>query len=372
MATIELKNITHVYKSEVKGKKGTPETLAVENINIVWEDGTKNALLGPSGCGKSTILNIISGLLVPTEGQVLVNGKDVTRLPPKERKIGQVFQFPIVYESMNVFENLAFPLRNKKIAEQEIRNRVAKIAEVLELTNILNHRANVLSPDERHRVSLGRSHIRMDLQGILYDEPLTDVDPRQKWRLRRKIVEEQRLTKLTAVYVTHDQDEALTFAESTTILKDGKIVQTGTTEDLYQKPASPFVGFFIGSPGMNIIDGRLSEKGFDFGDIEYPLSSRMKKYLKTKGKSFQLGIRPEFIQINTSKKKDTVAFKITNLEDLGAYEIITLERGEIRLYSRLPEEEEIYEPVGSEVWVSFPEENMNIYKNEKRIDTSNI
>jgi glycerol transport system ATP-binding protein len=372
MATIELKNITHLYKSDVRRKKGTPETLAVENINITWEDGSKNALLGPSGCGKTTILNIISGLLTPTEGQVLIDGKDVTHLPPKERKIGQVFQFPIVYESMNVFENLAFPLRNKKIAESEIRSRVNKIAEVLELTSILELKTNALSPDERHRVSLGRSHIRMDLNGILYDEPLTDVDPRQKWRLRRKIVEEQRLTKLTAVYVTHDQDEALTFAESTTIIKDGKIVQTGTTEDLYYTPVSPFVGFFIGSPGMNVLECRLTDKGFDFGDFEYPISSRVKKYLNRNGKSFHLGIRPEFIKISAKKIPGAIAFKIINLEDLGAYEIITLEKGKTRLYSRLPEEEEIFKPIGSEVWVTFPEETMNIYKNEKRIDISNI
>jgi glycerol transport system ATP-binding protein len=371
MATIEMKNITHVYKCEDKGRKGTPETCAVENFNAVWENGSTNALLGPSGCGKTTILNIISGLLIPTEGKILLDGKDVTRLPPQERNIGQVFQFPIVYDTMNVFDNLAFPLRNKKVPKAEIERRVKKIAEVLDLVYLLDSKASELKADEKHRVSLGRSQARMDLNAILFDEPLTDVDPRQKWQLRRKICEEQRLTKLTAVYVTHDQDEALTFAEFVIIMKDGKLVQVGTADDLYYRPTTPFVGFFIGSPGMNVLKCTLSEQGLDFGDFIYPLSAKLSNYLNRQGKLFQFGIRPEFIEISITKNRDTVPFKISFFENLGTYEIVTLTNKNTTLKSRLPEVN-VLPPIGTDVWVSFPEDRMNIYKDDKRIEINNI
>ena len=185
MALIEFKNVAHSYLPPPTRM----EDYALRPINLVWQHGGAYALLGPSGSGKTTLLNIISGLLRPSTGRVLFDGRDVTNSSTAQRNIAQVFQFPVIYDTMTVFDNLAFPLRNRGIAAVEVRSRVSEVAEMLELTDDLRRRASGLAADEKQKVSLGRGLVRADVSAILFDEPLTVVDPDLKWRLRRKLKE---------------------------------------------------------------------------------------------------------------------------------------------------------------------------------------
>jgi len=339
MAKIELEDIWHTYKS-IK-KKEIKETVAIRGISLCWEDGSANALLGPSGCGKTTLLNIISGLLKPTRGRVLFNGKDVTDLTPQERNVALVFQFPVNYDSMNIFDNLAFPLRNEKLPEKEVERRVKEVAKMLDLSD------------------------RLYVPALLLDEPLTDVDPQLKWSLRRKIKEVQMETKITTIYVTHDQHEALTFADKIAVMKEGQVVQVGTPEELYLEPKTPFVGFFIGSPGMNFLECSLNNRQLKCGKFSIQISPKMESKLVTYGSKFLIGIRPEFVQISKDRQKNWFPFDIEVIEDTGRYKILTLVSNDLRIKSRAPEEMRISE--GEKVWVNFPEEKIKIYKDDTLI-----
>ena len=249
MARIELNEIAHSYLRNPQGEAD----YALKRIHNVWDNGGAYALLGPSGCGKTTLLNIISGLVTPSQGKVLYDGKEVTHLPPEKRNIAQVFQFPVLYDTMTVFDNLAFPLRNRGFEEMEVIRRVHEVAEILDLTPFLKKKAAGLAADAKQKISLGRGLVRSDVAAILFDEPLTVIDPHLKWHLRRKLKEIHEQLKLTLIYVTHDQVEALTFAEQVMVMFEGEIVQIGTPQDLFENPEHTFVGYFIGSPGMNFL-----------------------------------------------------------------------------------------------------------------------
>ncbi|MEO0995492.1 MAG: ABC transporter ATP-binding protein, partial [Pseudomonadota bacterium] len=185
MARITLDKLRHAY-----GKRPSkPEDYALQSVDIEWRDGGAYALLGPSGCGKTTLLNIISGLIRPSEGRVLFDDRDVTRLPPDRRNIAQVFQFPVIYDTMTVRENLEFPLRNRGVSEDQITARVAEIAAMLELEEMADQRAAGLTADQKQKISLGRGLVRSDVAAILFDEPLTVIDPHLNWKLRSKLKE---------------------------------------------------------------------------------------------------------------------------------------------------------------------------------------
>ncbi len=363
MARIELEGISHCYDPH-----SAPEDqreYAVSGLNISWPDGSANALLGPSGCGKTTILNIISGLLLPTAGRVLVNGGDVTGLAPRERKIAQVFQFPVVYDSMNVFDNLAFPLRNQKIPEKTVKTKVLETAEILGLADRLKSRTTGLNAADKQKISLGRSIVREDTAAVLLDEPLTVIDPKFKGELRRKLREVQNRLKKTMIYVTHDQHEALTFADNVTIVKDGRLVQQGTPEQLHAQPETPFIGYFIGSPGMNLLDCSLDNGKLRFADFDLPVGEVMKANAASYGKDFKFGIRPEFLEVSAEEKNGTVAFTVSVIEDTGAYKVLTCDRETSRVKARVSESMSLKE--GDRVWVNFPKDRINLFYNEQRV-----
>lgn len=207
MARITIDNLRHAYISYPTRE----EHYALKRVDLAWADGGAYALLGPSGCGKTTLLNLISGLLHPSEGKILFDGADVTSFSPEKRNIAQVFQFPVIYDTMTVRDNLAFPLRNRNVPEAEIAKRVADIADMLELTAMLDKRASGLTADGKQKISLGRGLVRSDVNVIMFDEPLTVIDPHLKWQLRSKLKELQQKIRRTMIYVTHDQTEALTF-----------------------------------------------------------------------------------------------------------------------------------------------------------------
>lgn len=320
MASVSLVDVCHSYGS---GQGATEPAYALQDINLGWEDGGAFALLGPSGCGKTTLLNIVSGLTRPTKGQVFFDGRDVTGLTPEQRNIAQVFQFPVVYDTMTVQENLAFPLKNRGMDAAVIRGRVREIAEILDLGGMLDHRASGLDSDARQKISLGRGLVRDDVNVIMFDEPLTVIDPHLKWRLRSKLKELHARVKATMVYVTHDQTEALTFADRVVVMKDGEIVQTGAPVDLFERPEHVFVGHFIGSPGMNVLpctvrDGMAQALGTTIR-LDGPI-------VKDARGPFEIGIRPEHVSLvpasGQQEPQHALAGRVRKVVNLGRHAVV--------------------------------------------------
>ncbi|MCF6188170.1 MAG: ABC transporter ATP-binding protein [Desulfobulbaceae bacterium] len=310
MARIRLQNIAHSYV----GDTGNLDDFALKKLDLTWDDGGAYALLGPSGCGKSTLLNIISGLLYPTRGKVYFDDREVTTLPTEERNTAQVFQFPVVYDTMTVFDNLAFPLKNRGVDGKEIRRRVTELAEMLDLQNDLKRKAQGLTADVKQKISLGRGLIRKDVNVILFDEPLTVIDPQLKWELRSQLKKLHKQFDFTMIYVTHDQTEALTFADEVVVMYEGEVVQVGTPEELFNRPNHTFVGYFIGSPGMNILPCTVRGDRAVVGKHEIPLGRIYKE--STGETKLELGVRPEFLTLSTSSDQG-LPVSIGRIDDIG-------------------------------------------------------
>lgn len=328
MAEITISDLRHAYDGDLSD----PSRLALKGINHIWRDGGAYALLGPSGCGKSSMLNMISGLVRPTAGRILFDGRDVTDLRPEERNIAQVFQFPVLYDTMTVAENLAFPLKNRRIAPAQITRRVNEVAEMLDLGPLLKRRAAGLGAADKQKISLGRGLVREDVAAILFDEPLTVIDPQVKFDLRRKLKLVHETLKLTLVYVTHDQSEALTFADQVVVMSDGEVMQAGTPEELYERPEHSFVGRFIGSPGMNFLPCSL-EGGqicFDGGRLAAPHAA------PKPGSRLTLGLRPQAIQ--PADAPTGITADLIEVEDRGPFRIADIAIGANRLKMRLAED----------------------------------
>jgi glycerol transport system ATP-binding protein len=361
MAQIELNEIAHSYISNPKDESD----YALKRIHNVWNDGGAYALLGPSGCGKTTLLNVISGLLTPSQGRVLYDGNDVTDLPPEKRNIAQVFQFPVLYDTMSVYNNLAFPLRNRGVSEDNVKKRVLEVAEILDLTPFLKKRAAGLAADAKQKISLGRGLVRSDVAAILFDEPLTVIDPHLKWHLRRKLKEVHEKLKLTLVYVTHDQVEALTFADQVMVMYEGELVQIGTPQELVENPKHKFVGYFIGSPGMNFLtctlDGNTAQ--VDGAAIELDDQTAALGH-KAQGK-LELGIRPMYLEVHPESIKGGISAQVKAVEDQGSFKIVTVNLSGHTLRARLPEGQRV--PAG-EAWLRFPPQWTKLFDDGRLIN----
>ncbi len=360
MARIELSDLAHSYHKRPTGDAD----FALKPMDLVWGDGEAYALLGPSGCGKTTLLNLMSGLLRPTSGKVLFDGRDVTDLPTEERNIAQVFQFPVVYDTMTVFDNLAFPLRNRKIPEPEIRARVEEIAEMLDLAADLDHRPDGLTSDTRQKIAMGRGLVRTDVSAILFDEPLTVIDPHLKNSLRRKLGEIHKASRLTLVYVTHDQTEALTFADKVVVMHEGEVVQVDTPQALFEYPAHTFVGYFVGSPGMNFLACTLEGRWAVVDGHRIRLSDDTPECAGLTGDRWELGVRPEFLRLVFDQPDEGLPAKITNVEDQGSSRIVTVNAGGTTLKARLSEEDQVRQGAG---WLVFPPERSLLYRNSRLV-----
>jgi glycerol transport system ATP-binding protein len=319
MATITLKDLAHTYFDPSRGNV----EWAVKKLTLEWADGGAFALLGPSGCGKTTLLNIMSGLIVPTEGSVFFGDRDVTELSPVERNIAQVFQFPVVYDTMSVYDNIAFPLRNRGMPESEIAPRVAEIAEMTELTPMLRQRAAGLTADGKQKISLARGLVRPDVNLVMFDEPLTVIDPHLKWVLRSKLRELHQRVRTTMIYVTHDQTEALTFADQVVVMNAGEVVQIGTPRELFEQPRHTFVGHFIGSPGMNVLPVTLDNGKPVFAGRPIAVANPV----GDGSGRLELGVRPEFVHFGEGGIPATV----TSVADAGRYRIVDAQAGGARI-----------------------------------------
>lgn len=314
MAKITLDNLAHSYFPNPKSE----DDFALKELNHVWTDGEAYALLGSSGCGKSTLLNIISGLLHPSQGRILFDDVDVTSASTADRNIAQVFQFPVVYDTMTVRDNLAFPLKNRGASSQYIAERVQQIGTMIGMEAELNKRARGLTADAKQKISLGRGMVREDVNALLFDEPLTVIDPHMKWELRTQLKSLHHEFGHTMIYVTHDQTEALTFADKVVVMYDGRVVQIGTPEELFEKPQHTFVGYFIGSPGMNVIPAEIDRTTAVVHGASVALDQ---SFSKLNGK-VELGIRPEFVSLTEG---EGLPVKVRRVEDVGRHKIVRAE-----------------------------------------------
>jgi glycerol transport system ATP-binding protein len=349
MAKISIENLRHSYLSQPM----RDEDFSLKRVHLDWADGGAYALLGPSGCGKTTLLNLISGLLKPSEGRILFDGKDVSDLTPEKRNIAQVFQFPVIYDTMTVYDNLAFPLRNRGVAEDEIDRRVTNIAGMLELTSSLKTRASGLTADGKQKISLGRGLVRSDVNVIMFDEPLTVIDPHLKWQLRSKLKELQQRIKRTMIYVTHDQTEALTFADQVVVMNNGEVVQSGTPIELFEKPKHTFVGHFIGSPGMNFMKCEVKGGKAILGAAKLDAFNAA----SAKAGALELGVRPEFVRFS----KDGLDATIVKVADIGRMRIVeTRLSGGQSVKLVVPEGEEI---PSAKARIAFDPAHSFIYSN---------
>ena len=354
MAKITLSNLAHSYSPN----PSSDDDWALKEMNHDWRDGEAYALLGASGCGKSTLLNIISGLLHPSRGRVLFNDKDVTRMSTADRNIAQVFQFPVVYDTMTVRQNLAFPLKNRGASAEYIRQRVQEIARMIDMEAVLDRRARGLTADAKQKISLGRGMVREDVNAILFDEPLTVIDPHMKWALRTQLKALHQDIGHTMIYVTHDQTEALTFADKVVVMHDGRVVQIGTPEELFQTPEHTFVGYFIGSPGMNVLPARVEGRTAYLDQGEVALGGA---YPAIEGR-VDIGIRPEFVRLTDAPHGLPVT--ITRIEDVGRHKIVRADCGGTPLNAIVPEGTEIG---ADQTRVLFDPAQINIYRNDWRV-----
>jgi glycerol transport system ATP-binding protein len=333
MADVRLEGVAHSYDGG--------RTWALQPITMTWRNARAYALLGPSGCGKTTLLNIMSGLLRPTTGRIWFGDREVTTVPTAGRNIAQVFQFPVLYEGMTVYDNLAFPLRNRGYPRADVDQRVRRVSELLGLDSELRRRARRLDPGRRQIVSLGRGLVRPDVAAVLLDEPLTVVDPALRWTMRSTLKQIHRDTGHTLVYVTHDQTEALTFADEVVVLQDGAVVQLGEPTELFLSPTHEFVGHFIGSPGMNMLDGEIVDGAVHLGDavigraVPEPATTATAEATEMENEAedetrpemlasgpVRIGVRPEFVELVSAPRLPGVSARVAELDRMGAYDLV--------------------------------------------------
>ncbi|WP_181704466.1 ABC transporter ATP-binding protein [Chthonobacter albigriseus] len=347
MARIELDHIAHAYRPNPT----RPSDFALKEVHHTWQDGGAYALLGPSGCGKTTLLNVISGLLIPSKGRILFGDKDVTRLPTEARNIAQVFQFPVIYDTMTVYDNLAFPLRNRHVPEADVDRAVRETAEMIGLSDRLTRKARGLTADQKQKISLGRGLVRQDVNAILFDEPLTVIDPHMKWQLRSQLKHLHKRFGFTMIYVTHDQTEALTFADKVVVMYDGEVVQIGTPDELFERPKHTFVGYFIGSPGMNVMAAEISGDTARVGGTVIRLP---RAYRPASGK-VELGVRPEFVRLVEAGAG--VPIQVRSVEDVGRYRIVRARLGDADLNAVVKEGV----PIPADPSADFDPAHVNVY-----------
>jgi multiple sugar transport system ATP-binding protein len=323
MPVIELKNLKKTYGA----------VTVIEGLNLTMADGEFVVLVGPSGCGKSTTLRMIAGLETNTDGQILVDGNDVSKLEPKERDIAMVFQDYALYPHMNVAKNMSFALRLARYKKAEINKRVTEVAAMLDLTDYLDRMPGELSGGQRQRVAMGRALVR-DASIFLFDEPLSNLDAKLRGQMRAELALLSQRIEKNIIYVTHDQVEAMTLGDRIVVMKSGEVMQEGTPEQLYRTPANKFVAGFIGSPAMNFLDGVLAIENDRLvvrsDSYSIPLPKAFLQHLKgAVGNPVTLGIRPSSFE--ETESDDALPMKIILSEYIGSESVVTCEFGGQRI-----------------------------------------
>jgi len=307
MATVTFDNATRLYPGSTKP--------AVDKLNLQISDGEFLVLVGPSGCGKSTSLRMLAGLEDVNGGAILINDRDVSNLPPKNRDIAMVFQNYALYPHMTVADNMGFALKLAKVPKSEIETRVKEAARILELSQFLDRKPKALSGGQRQRVAMGRAIVR-EPQVFLMDEPLSNLDAKLRVQTRSDIASLQARLGTTTLYVTHDQVEAMTMGHRVAVLKDGLLMQVDTPRNLYDHPANVFVAGFIGSPAMNIKTVPLTQEGAQLGPLLLPLTREQVAAAGRDGATtVTVGFRPENIDITPG---EGLPMRVNLVEELGS------------------------------------------------------
>ena len=339
----------------------------LNNLSFEIAEGEFCILLGPSGCGKSTVLRIIAGLEQPTEGSVIIDGEPVDHLAPRDRDIAFVFQSYALYPHMTVFENLAFSLRLRRAATTEIESRVRDAAQLLEIDTLLERRPQELSGGQRQRVALGRAIVRHP-KIFLFDEPLSNLDATLRASMRLELARLHRRLRTTIVYVTHDQAEALTLGEKIIVLNQGNIQQIASPSEIYHRPANLLVARFVGSPQMNLLEGRMDETGGFFHcdklrlDLAALFASPLSKFA---GQVLTLGIRPEDLE-PTRDRQNWLRGEVELVEDLGSDRFVHLKCGHLDMVARTGRDLALGQ--GEEIGLKAISSQIHFFQNGSRVE----
>ena len=329
MATARLENVTKRY----------PDHLAVDRINLDIEEGEFLVLVGPSGCGKSTTLRLIAGLEHASEGEIRIDDRRVNHVSPRDRDVAMVFQNYALYPHMNVYRNLSYSLRLRRVPKAKIETLVRQVADSLDVTPLLGRKPGQLSGGQRQRVALGRAIIR-EPKLFLMDEPLSNLDAKLRVQTRSEITRLQRRLGITTVYVTHDQSEAMTMGTRIVVMNDGRIQQIDSPRELYRHPANAFVAQFVGTPPMNMLTSRLESAGEAVkvtGDcVNIPCPDAAGKALASAGDTFLVGFRPEDAEITGDDPNAGFGGAIVAVEELGHESLVTVSAGVAQFIARLP------------------------------------
>jgi multiple sugar transport system ATP-binding protein len=321
---VSFKNVTKLFG----------RSLAVDHLNLAIEDGEFVVLLGPSGCGKTTTLRMLAGLEDASSGDIFIGDDRVNDIPTRHRDIAMVFQSYALYPHMAVSENIAYPLRVRKMAGGEIEQRVERVADMLEIRGLLKRKPRELSGGERQRVALARAIVR-EPRVYLMDEPLSNLDAKLRVQMRGELKRLQHELGTTTIYVTHDQAEAMTLAHRVAIMRGGILQQFDTPMNIYNRPSNHFVAEFVGSPGMNFIEGKVdaSARMFISDGIGLPLAQSQLDRLQGRGR-VTMGIRPEHIQVDTSERDGWIAATVYVTELMGNETFVFLRLGVEKVIAR--------------------------------------
>ncbi|MDL4916148.1 MAG: sn-glycerol-3-phosphate import ATP-binding protein UgpC [Enterobacterales bacterium endosymbiont of Blomia tropicalis] len=348
MAGVTLQAVTKSYDGKNQ---------IIQPLNITVNEGEFMVMVGPSGCGKSTLLRMVAGLERVTTGDIYIGDRRVTHEEPKDRGIAMVFQNYALYPHMSVEENMAYGLKIRGMGKAQIRQRVAEAARSLELEHLLSRRPRELSGGQRQRVAMGRAIVR-EPAVFLFDEPLSNLDARLRVQMRLELQQLHRRLQTTSLYVTHDQVEAMTLAQRVMVMNKGRVEQTGTPVEVYERPASQFVASFIGSPAMNLLAGQINSDGTRFSlnsSYALPLSEHKAEWAN---RPVTLGIRPEHVRIS-SREQHGIPMRVETLEMLGADNLAHGRIGETRLVVRLPHSER--PQAGSTLWLHLPADALHFF-----------
>ncbi|HHV92930.1 MAG TPA: ABC transporter ATP-binding protein [Firmicutes bacterium] len=362
MARIRLKGLTKQFGS----------VLAVDNVNLEIEDGELLALLGPSGCGKTTTLLMLAGIYRPTKGEIYFDNVVINDVPPKDRNVGLVFQSYALYPHMTVYDNIAFPLRLRRVDKNEIDRRVREVARLAQIEDLFARRPSQLSGGQQQRVALCRALVRKPAL-LLLDEPLSNLDARLRIETRTEIKRLQRELGITTILVTHDQVEAMTMAERVAVMRNGRIEQLSTSAGLYNGPANLFVASFIGDPPMNLIPMEYTIEGgkpclVGDGELRITLPNPFQHSLsQASSRKVFLGIRPEHIRVSIEETDDAVGVSVFMTEPLGRDTLIQLQWGKHLLRALVPGDVEVQ--VGQKVWLQVARDAVHLFdaKTEQRL-----
>ncbi len=309
---------------------------AVDDVSMTFPEGTVTCLLGPSGCGKTTLMRMIAGLEMPSSGRVLFGARDVTRLPPRRRDVGMVFQYPVMYRPLTVQENIALALRSEgKLSTAARRDRLEEVLAVLALTDCRDQRIDALDSGTRQKVAVGRA-IARQCDVILFDEPTTNVEVNAKLLLIRAFKQFRQRFRQTIVYVTHDQTEAMTLADQIALMQGGRISQFTAPQALYEQPDTEFGGWFLGSPGMNFVSPGAERDGL----LRFDILTASVACPEGGGEALRLGIRPEYVRVRPPGSPGTVPARVLRRSiTIGGQWLLTLLVGDTKLKAKLPADE---------------------------------